>query len=60
MSNQVPTVLTNAAQSFTDTQKAQGRANIDAASTSDLSTEITNRSNADTTLQNNINNEASA
>ena len=39
MSNQVPVVLTNAAQSFTDTQKAQGRANIDAASAADLQTE---------------------
>ena len=57
---QVPVVLTNANQSFTDTQKAQGRTNIGAASTSDLSTEVTNRSNADTTLQNNIDNEASA
>lgn len=57
---QVPVVLTNANQSFTDTQKAQGRTNIGAASTSDLSTEITNRTNADTTLQNNINNEATA
>ena len=36
MSNQVPVVLTNANQSFTDTQKAQGRTNIGAASTSDL------------------------
>ena len=44
---QVPVVLTNANQSFTDTQKAQGRTNIGAASTSDLSTEVTNRSNAD-------------
>ena len=40
MSNQVPVVLTNAAQSFTDTQKAQGRANIDAASTTDVSSKI--------------------
>ena len=54
MSNQVPVVLTNAAQSFTDTQKAQGRTNIGAASTSDLSTEVTNRSIADTTLSNRI------
>ena len=60
MSNQVPVVLTNANQSFTDTQKAQGRTNIGAASTSDLSTEITNRTNADTTLQYIINNEATA
>ena len=51
---QVPVVLTNAAQSFTDTQKAQGRTNIGAASTSDLSTEVTNRSIADTTLSNRI------
>ena len=57
---QVPVVLTNANQSFTDTQKAQGRTNIGAASTSDLSTEITNRTNADTTLQSNIDNEATA
>ena len=58
--SKLPVVLTNANQSFTDTQKAQGRTNIGAASTSDLSTEVTNRSNADTTLQNNIDNEASA
>ena len=58
--SKLPVVLTNANQSFTDTQKAQGRTNIGAASTSDLSTEITNRTNADTTLQNNIDNEASA
>lgn len=31
MSNQVPVVLTNANQSFTDTQKAQGRTDIGAA-----------------------------
>ena len=36
MSNQVPVVLTNANQSFTDTQKAQGRTNIGAASGADL------------------------
>ena len=58
--SKVPVVLTNANQSFTDTQKAQGRTNIGAASTSDLNTEITNRTNADTTLLYDINNEAAA
>src|SRR5574344_1145079 len=57
---QVPVVLTNANQSFTDTQKAQGRTNIGAAAAADLQTEISNRSTADTTLLYNINNEASA
>ena len=51
---QVPVVLTNANQSFTDTQKAQGRTNIGAAAAADLQTEISNRSTADTTLSNRI------
>ena len=54
MSNQVPVVLTNANQSFTDTQKAQGRTNIGAAAAADLQTEISNRSTADTTINNRI------
>src|SRR5574344_1125365 len=57
---QVPVVLTNANQSFTDTQKAQGRTNIGAAAAADLQTEISNRTTADTTLLYNIDNEASA
>lgn len=51
---QVPVVLTNANQSFTDTQKAQGRTNIGAAAVADLQTEISNRSTADTTINNRI------
>ena len=51
---QVPVVLTNANQSFTDTQKAQGRTNIGAAAAADLQTEISNRSTADTTINNRI------
>ena len=51
---QVPVVLTNANQSFTDTQKAQGRTNIGAAAAADLQTEIFNRSTADTTINNRI------
>ena len=51
---QVPVVLTNANQSFTDTQKAQGRTNIGAAAAADLQTEISNRSIADTTINNRI------
>ena len=54
MSNQVPVVLTNANQSFTDTQKARGRTNIGAAAAADLQTEISNRSTADTTINNRI------
>ena len=52
--SKVPVVLTNANQSFTDTQKAQGRTNIGAAAAADLQTEISNRSTADTTLSNRI------
>lgn len=51
---QVPVVLTNANQSFTDTQKAQGRTNIGAAAAAVLQTEISNRSTADTTINNRI------
>ena len=50
----LPVVLTNANQSFTDTQKAQGRTNIGAAAAADLQTEISNRSTADTTINNRI------
>ena len=46
--------LVSAAQSFTDTQKAQVRANIGAAAEADLQTEISNRSTADTTINNRI------
>ena len=52
--SKVPVVLTNANQSFTDTQKAQGRTNIGAAAAADLQTEISNRSTADTTINNRI------
>src|SRR5574344_1844051 len=46
--------LVSAAQSFTDTQKAQARTNIGAAAAADLQTEISNRSTADTTINNRI------
>lgn len=46
--------LVSAAQSFTDTQKAQARTNIGAAAEADLQTEISNRSTADTTINNRI------
>ena len=52
--SKLPVVLTNANQSFTDTQKAQGRTNIGAAAAADLQTEISNRSTADTTINNRI------
>ena len=52
--SKLPVVLTNAEQSFTDTQKAQGRTNIGAAAAADLQTEISNRSTADTTINNRI------
>lgn len=48
-------VQVNSSQSFSDTQKAQGRTNIGAASQTDLSLEITNRTNADADLQTQIN-----
>src|SRR5574344_22936 len=46
--------LVSAAQSFTDTQKAQARTNIGAAADAVLQTEISNRSTADTTINNRI------
>ena len=52
--SKLPVVLTSANQSFTDTQKAQGRTNIGAAAAADLQTEISNRSTADTTINNRI------
>ena len=46
--------LVSAAQSFTDTQKAQARANIGAAGAADLTAETTARETAGTTLSNRI------
>ena len=48
-------VQVNSSQSFSDTQMMQGRTNIGAASQTDLSLEITNRTNADADLQTQIN-----